>query len=128
MKKYNINLYNDNTFQNYEVTVNANNEKSAVNKAKKMALNEFPYTEWSGVDIEEVNPKIIAVYEICNTIALCITGIEYGIDDKITSVFAVGDDYKSKRTTKVYTDISGNAYIIRYKTKYYLNEFIKTDF
>lgn len=75
-----------------------------------------------------MNDKIIAVYGICNTMALCITGIEYGIDDKITSVFAVGDDYKSKRTTKIHTDVNGNNYIIRYKTRYYLNEFIKTDF
>lgn len=128
MKKYNVNLYNDDTLQNYEVTINASSEKSAINKAEKMALNEFPYTEWTGVDTEEVNPEIIAVYTICSVLSIGIISVNYGIDDTITSVFISDSGYKAKRTTKLYYDINGNAYIIRYKTKYYLNDFIKTDF
>lgn len=75
-----------------------------------------------------MNEKIIAVYTICSVLSIGIISINYGIDDTITSVFISDSGYKAKRTTKVYTDVNGNAYIIRYKTKYYLHEFMKTDF
>ena len=76
-----------------------------------------------------MNDKIIAVCSLSAFLAIGITNIEYGIDDKITTIF-IHDSGKhtNKRTTKIHYDINGNAYIIRYKTKYYLNEFIKTDF
>lgn len=74
-----------------------------------------------------MNEKIIAVCSLSAFLAIGITNIEYGIDDKITTIF-MHDSGKNtnKRTTKVHYDVNGDGYIIRYKTKYYLDEFIKT--
>ena len=74
-----------------------------------------------------MNEKIIAVYTISNFFALGIISINLGITDTVTSIFINGDKYENRNTTKIYFDKKGD-YIKRYGVKYYLDEFIRTDF
>lgn len=65
--------------------------------------------------------KFIAVKGICNTLALGITDIKYGIDDYVLSAFS-----NEEKTTKskIRSNAKGESYFIKYGVRYYLKDFI----
>jgi len=66
-----------------------------------------------------------AIYGICNTAALAIYGIEYGINDKVLSGF-IGPEKAEKITRNtIYTNAAGRMYFKKYGTRYYLDEFVR---
>lgn len=63
----------------------------------------------------------IASYVICNNLAINITGIEYGIEDKI--IWRWSNSNKLHKA-KVYTSRKGNYFLVD-KIRYYINDFIR---
>ena len=68
--------------------------------------------------------NIYGTYWMCYDVALVITDIIYGIEDKIEIGFMCNGKIETPRKYKIYTNNKGNY--IKYKgTRIYLDEFIR---
>ena len=67
-----------------------------------------------------MNNKIIATRPITNNLSINIIDIDYGINDKVTSIIG-----GKKHTNIIHFNGKGLPYITIYRQRYYLNEFIK---
>lgn len=65
--------------------------------------------------------KSIATYVICNTLAINITDIQYGIEDKIIWRWSNSDKLHK---AKIYNSTKGDYFIVN-KLRYYLSEFCR---
>ena len=67
----------------------------------------------------------IAIYTICNALALAIYDIEYGVNDKVLTGF-VGPEKPGRKTRNtIYTNAAGRMYFKKYGVKYYLDDFMR---
>jgi len=76
-------------------------------------------------EIRNGNKKPCGVYGLSNFGGLAIYEIISGVDDKVTSGFDFGDGVKHLATTKIFYTVSGRAYIVRYKRRYYFDNILR---
>ena len=74
------------------------------------------------------NEKIIAYRHITNFGGIAILEIKYGIDDKVKTAFYFGEGFKSTAWNKVYYAGSGDPYFKKFGIRYYLQDFMTTDY
>ena len=71
--------------------------------------------------------KPLATLPICNHGGICIMKIIDGIDTEVVSAENYGDGYIRTAKARVRYDRKGNPYFLRFRQRYYLNEFMKVE-
>lgn len=51
--------------------------------------------------------------------------IEYGVNDKAVTSYFFGEKRTKKTKNTIFYNMNGDAYIIKYGIRYYLNNFVK---
>lgn len=69
--------------------------------------------------------KPLAIYPVCNFGGLAIMEIEDGCDTYVYVADNYGDGYKNLTKNKIYYNGQGKPYFIRYRKRYYLDDFLK---
>lgn len=72
-----------------------------------------------------MNNDFIATYNESAFSGIGIYDFEYGIEDYAIVSYFHNDTIERKRKNKINYDNEGNAYIMKNRQKYYLNEFMK---
>lgn len=72
-------------------------------------------------------PKFIAFYNFYYDSGIGILEFIYGVEDKVKYQYITGKNVSRILTSKIRYDKYGLAYFISHKTRYYLDNFIRTD-
>ena len=72
--------------------------------------------------------KIVAYHALNAWGGIVILGIKYGIDDKVLTAFHFGEGLENKSWCKVYYTESGEPYFKKFGIRYYLHDFMTTDY
>ena len=79
--------------------------------------------------MEQQQISALGYWGVASTITLVVIDYDNSFD-RVKTIFLVDSEYRweSKRTTKTHWTTSGRGYIVRYGTRYYLDECMRTDF
>lgn len=69
--------------------------------------------------------KPVGTLCLCNHGGIAIMEIEHGINEYVVVCDNYGNGYENITRNMVKYDSKGNAYFVRYKQRYYLNDFIR---
>ena len=72
--------------------------------------------------------KIVAYHQTNAFGGIAILDMQHGLDDKVKTAFNFGEGFKSKAWNKIYYAESGEPYFKKFGIRYYLQDFMTTDY
>lgn len=69
--------------------------------------------------------NIIAAYILGNDSGIAIFDIVHGIDNYVVAALIYGEKQSKMTKNKVYYNQKGESYFIKYRKRYYLNNFMR---